>query len=246
MKTIRVPENNKEALKLIQKGKYSFLRYYSDAYFPGIVASYLLEQDEVDHNLAASLEGFFERSLNLIGGAHDPKHDYKGKFAPYGCIPLYNDTFIKLMVYGIKHLGKSPIKFLDAGCGVGDKLLIASMFKEISVHGIENSKLFAGIADSRVRSYGHSVIEIGDITETDYSKYDLIYAYNPMSVTIGMTAFYECVLKTLRPDALCIFVNVITGHEAIRPLMDKTLERHFVPAGIDKMEQNYFFKLEVS
>jgi protein-L-isoaspartate O-methyltransferase len=67
--------------------------------------------------------------------------------------------------------------FLDVGCGLGNKVWIAQELG-FDAYGIELNKKYAEIACAYVGP-GRVLCQDG-VTYPDYSKYDVIYFYNPM------------------------------------------------------------------
>lgn len=82
-------------------------------------------------------------------------------------IPYKYEKFIEL-------LKDKKGKFLDVGCGIGDKVMIA---KELGfdAHGIEKDKKLFKIADK----YLFNIKNIDAFGFDDYDKFDVIYMYKP-------------------------------------------------------------------
>jgi len=87
------------------------------------------------------------------------------------------------------------LTFLDAGCGIGNIMLIANMFGlGGEQHGIEYDKKTIDAAHKFLRTYSdrnNFVIHHGDIlTFPNYKDYDIIYYYCPFSSYL-LQAFFE-------------------------------------------------------
>lgn len=65
--------------------------------------------------------------------------------------------------------------FLDVGCGIGDKCLIAEKVFGLKVTGIEIDTNLIEIA----KTFIDDVIEINAFDFNDYNKFDIIYMYQP-------------------------------------------------------------------
>ena len=116
----------------------------------------------------------------------------KGQGQPpecYGFIPWPNSHFIKVLLHVLQHQhkhhpSKRKLRFLNAGCGMGLKVIIAEAMGciatglEISPKLIEKGKKFFSF-NSR-----HPRLQQGDIRSHDYGEYDIIFFYCPLrSVT---------------------------------------------------------------
>jgi len=127
--------------------------------------------------------------MNLLNEDCNYREDGSYKFIPYNI-----NSFIKLLN------GKSG-KFLDVGCGIGDKVLIA---KELGfdAHGIEKDEKLFKIADI----YLPNIQNIDAFDFEDYDKFDVIYAYHPFKDEEKQKALVDLINSKKREDA--IFINV--------------------------------------
>ena len=112
---------------------------------------------------------------------------------------LLDHSYFKAVVG--KHL-KPGMCVVDVGCGAGDKLVL---FRELEptchVTGIEYVNLTARFA-RYVAPFAH-VIE-GDALEQDYSRYDLIYMYRPMSNNDFQYTLEDRVMSQMKSGATLV------------------------------------------
>jgi SAM-dependent methyltransferase len=94
----------------------------------------------------------------------------------------------------------NPPKFLDAGCGVGNIMTLASKVG-YTVYGIEYNPEIARIAK---RLSGGDVC-VGDITTyTQYDKYDVIFYYVPIIDKVKMDKFCDTLAHQMKRGAYII------------------------------------------
>ncbi|MDR1312079.1 MAG: class I SAM-dependent methyltransferase [Burkholderiaceae bacterium] len=121
--------------------------------------------------------------------------------------------------------GDRPIRFLDAGCGIGGVVLhLARVRPDCLVAGIEISPLLWLVARWRVRLSGSRArIILGNYENQDLSAYDVVFAYLSPLV---MSAFREKVCAEMRPGGLLLSlafpvegveadIQVVLGHTAL-------------------------------
>ncbi len=87
--------------------------------------------------------------------------------------------------------GKKGLKFVDVGCGIGSKVQLASAY--FDAWGVELSEKYAKVArkvntKKKFHEYGRykkfkskNRILQGDALQQDYSNYDVIYFFRPIS-----------------------------------------------------------------
>ena len=109
-------------------------------------------------------------------------------------IPFKYEKFVVLLK------GKSG-KFLDVGCGIGDKVFIA---KEMGfeAHGIEKDERLFNIADK----YLLNIQNIDAFDFNEYDKFDIIYMYHPFRDIEKQIKLENLINSKKRKDAL--FINV--------------------------------------
>ena len=96
--------------------------------------------------------------------------------------------------------GYNDPTFLDAGCGVGNIMLLAEKVGYCS-YGIEYNPKLARIA----RRLSGGDVYVGDITTyTEYNKYDVIFYYVPISDKVKMDAFCDTLAHQMKKGAYVI------------------------------------------
>jgi SAM-dependent methyltransferase len=105
----------------------------------------------------------------------------------------------------LKQISRKPAhyRFVDAGCGTGMTLQLAReighhMGKLVEVEGIELQEDLVRYAGRR----GLTVFQ-RDLSEFDYSPYDIVYVYQPMKC---MSAIMDRIRAGVRPGAVIIAV----------------------------------------
>jgi len=123
----------------------------------------------------------------------------------YTYVPLRLDTFIKALsrikedYYKLKGENAAKPSFVDAGCGLGIKLIIAEGMG-FNVTGIEIDHKIIKRAEEIF--YPHRLnIECQDILEHDYSKYDVIYFYCPFHNRKKQAEFEQRIHSQMKPGA---------------------------------------------
>ena len=169
--------------------------------------------------LALYIKGACDKQIHL----QDPERGYDDwdyddeSSKPYACIPLNVDRFMYLVADAVRaYKGKEKTKFIDAGCGVGDKIVLANMFFDYT-YGVELSKFIASCG-REINNLGSTQILEGDITTFDFSPYNIVYAYNPIQTEVGMFKFFKNLVKTAKPGTVCMFANVESGDYALRKI----------------------------
>lgn len=100
-------------------------------------------------------------------------------------------SFMKRLRW-IRNLCGANSRFLDVGCGLGNKIWIAQELG-FDAFGIEINPKYAEIAQGFL---GTDRILIQDaMAFQDYAKYDVIYFYNPMPSDELETAIFNCAKK---------------------------------------------------
>lgn len=152
---------------------------------------------------------------------------------PYECIPLSTYLFIEMAIEVRKLFKDKDIKFVDAGCGVGDKLYLASMvLNPKKFKGLELSKYIINYGSYKYRGRGLMVngenpFILGDITTFNFKPFNLIYAYNPINGERGMYEFFLNVLNTAEVGTICWFENVHTGWGAMNRINEEVHLKKF-------------------
>ena len=105
-----------------------------------------------------------QRLLDIIMGLLNEDCNYR-EDGSFKYIPYNIDSFTKLLPSNKK-------LFLDVGCGIGDKMMIATEMG-YEAHGIEVDEVLFRIADK----YLHNVQHVDAFEFNDYDKFDVIYMY---------------------------------------------------------------------
>ena len=239
-----IPETSKDVIELLNDLDFDFLNLafaLNNCVVDHGVREWLISGKgwNTENYLPNPLENFIIRRFNLVcGKIEDPEdksyfdHDMTFSLQPYPYIPSYIDPFIRVVVKAMKEVRKESPTFIDAGCGIGDKIKLANWLG-CKAYGVEYSKFLINIATQIHRRIADDIF-LGDITTFDFSPYDIIYAYNPMQSREGMYAFFNNVHKTAKNGTICAFINVGSGHEAMRKVGDKFT---FVSTGIYKVNK---------
>lgn len=107
--------------------------------------------------------------------------------------------------------------FVDVGCGIGDKVLLAKLFGFQKVTGIELNDETHVISKFLLGRYFYISTSTDwrnkDISllhknafDVDYKDYSLIYMYMPMYSTENMINLYNHILSTMNKDAILVEV----------------------------------------
>ena len=137
--------------------------------------------------------GHFEAALSPLSDSEIKVHEATGAFR---YIPYRINAFLEQLdtaVTARRVLGCSKPKFLDVGCGIGTKVLLAQHFG-CDAYGLEINPKYVEVARKvlaggggfeawsetmrRRRSVAKHIIEADALT-FDYSPYDIIYFYCP-------------------------------------------------------------------
>jgi SAM-dependent methyltransferase len=99
---------------------------------------------------------------------------------------------------------RTPLRFLDIGCGGGVKLLLAAEIFD-AVAGLEFDPGYVACARKMLASLGAdaSLVMQGDARDFgDYADYDVLYFYQPMASTAGLLELERRVTQTARPGTV--------------------------------------------
>ena len=113
---------------------------------------------------------------------------------------------------------RGDVNFIDVGCGIGDKLLMARYFVDRikSITGVEINAHTYNLGEfftKQVRKWLNTpftVIE-GDAFDIDYEEYNLIYMFRPIAGNKRMCELYKHILETMPVDGMMI--EVMSMHE---------------------------------
>lgn len=125
----------------------------------------------------------------------------------YGPIPLSPSIFAYGLTRAVDAMAMSnstTLSFLDVGCGIGAKLLLAEwMFPNLKCEGIESHPTIAKVA----WVLGANV-KIADAFEWDeYDRFDIVYAYRPCSDWDMEERLERRVMSCMREGAVLFLVG---------------------------------------
>lgn len=171
-----------------------------------------LQQIAFEHEqFVQSLPHYF-RDLDRHKQPSKIHHDSKKYFA---YIPLYARKFL----VALTPLLEKKKSFLDVGCGMGDKLaLVHKIAPHVRVGGIEFHKPYVKLA-RKIAPNAH-VYHCNALHYADYHKWDIIYAYRPISHWDTMCALEERIMREMKRGAT--FVMFLPC--AARPWVKKRLK----------------------
>ena len=144
----------------------------------------------------------------------------------YPYIPYDLTSFIKGLRSVPSFLKGSS--FIDVGCGIGDKVFIASLLsKDMECAGIEYDTSTHAIANSKsfINKY-HDFI-CGDAFKHDFSKYDRIYTYQPIGNQEVLLDLYKHIADTMPCNGMWFEANSYVWNEFVKDDgRFKVLSRH--------------------
>ena len=117
--------------------------------------------------------------------------------------------FYKLLCKVVATKKPDARRYLELGCGLGTKFIIAKWAGICDVTGIESNPYYADIAKQLVRDcdFDSAKIEVIDIREfTHYGDYDILYAYSPLKDWNNQLSFRNRVKDEMKSGAT--FLNV--------------------------------------
>lgn len=159
-----------------------------------------------------------EESLAYLPQTEKAAHNKAGAFE---YIPLNMDYFIDQLTTALKILKVADrdeeVKFIDVGCGIGTKLLLAgSLSTVITPYGIEMNRRYATQARRLMTNHASRMFNFprprfnpyqvmtGDARKHDYSSYDIVYFYCPMLDHDKQVALETQIYKTAKKGALIL------------------------------------------
>jgi len=140
--------------------------------------------------------------------SYEKRHWFEEETGSYPFMPLPLSVQMSSMLLAKKSLAKkkNKIRFLDAGCGCGNTILMARAVDLAQIyHGIEFCNDTADKAEAILRTDRHPSIRIfrEDImTFKNYERYDIIYYYCPFCNKELQAKFEKLVEDQMRVGAL--------------------------------------------
>ena len=180
------------------------------------------EYDTLDNEVRNYSSALF-RLIDALGRIDRTETELRDSNNEWNLIPLNIRQFYKLMLQAKTYyennidMHKQP-KFVDAGCGIGDKMLIAS-FLGMNAYGIEINKEYHKIVRNM---FGESKVILGDIRTQSYKDYDIIYYYSPIKHVHGRK-FERKVEDDMKIGAILIPCNKHSHNEIRKDLRFKAI-----------------------
>lgn len=140
---------------------------------------------------------------NIGGKGGEKRRSARMKKGEYPYIPYDLSSFITSLqnAKGLLDPNKAHPKFLDVGCGLGTKLLLANRLG-FAAFGIEKDRHYVKVAKHLVgKSCG---VECRDALTFDYKGFDVIYFYCPLCQKNLQVALEARIIETASPGTLFI------------------------------------------
>ena len=150
--------------------------------------------------------------INYFKARHGDKEDVtafqKDRF-PF--IPADSNRVLHLLNEAVKYYGKKGIstkflKFLDAGCGIGNVLAIANLMG-FQAYGVEIDDKSIRVAEKLVTNpyeIYFKIIKRDILTFKNYSHYDVIYFYYPLCDSKKQKEFETKLTNDMKVGAIII------------------------------------------
>ena len=162
-----------------------------------------------------------EKVLSFEGDKHEQAKGEKGQ---YKYIPFSPSEFCNQMSLVNGYLGHDSVRFVDVGCGIGTKVVLGCLClknysKGESFNGIEITPEYCEVAERLLeRNTIPGTIYNQDALKTNYSPWNVIYFYSPLSNVELEKRLEARILKTALPG------TVIVGN--LRKTDNRVWEKH--------------------
>jgi SAM-dependent methyltransferase len=120
--------------------------------------------------------------------------------ACWGMVAYPADFFRRILSAAMTAAGPDPV-FLDAGAGIGAKVLIAAR-AGCRASGVEHNPHYVQAA----RTFGADVT-LGDVTEMDYSAADIVWVNCPLREPEAQMALEARIASEMKPGAVLAMGN---------------------------------------
>lgn len=117
--------------------------------------------------------------------------------------------YIGMSVEGFLHY-MNPVpdiaqrRFIDVGCGIGDKLIAARLLLGIKdVSGVEYNNATFGVAQKLAGKIANRLIH-DDAFNVDFSTWDLIYMYHPMQNDTAQADLWRHCVRTMPEGGIIV------------------------------------------
>ena len=193
-------------IELVRNNRFTELQYIGGAFknshtYPGKLAlcrNVIKEFDPIKYaeEITVLLMGMFYPLINEYDRVDsERKSTIENVMGAYTYIPADRTRFIQYVSKIIKKSQLSDMKFIDVGCGIGDKVMLAQ-FLGFDAYGIEINSHTLGLAQyflHKVVPYTHLIL--GNAFDIDYSQYSFIYMYVPIYDVKKMAELYRLIKK---------------------------------------------------
>ena len=174
-----------------------------------------LEQANKNHAKLGIYRGVFQNLIFGCKSSIDSNGSTNKKCienGSYTFIPRESDNIIYILQFLKEHIEKnkclpSSTKFLDAGCGIGNILMIAYAMGFHNCAGLEFDDETVKIAKLLTRRQNRnwaSIMKRDIITFKTYKDYDVIYFYRPLSDHNKQIKFEQHLYNTMKVGAIVI------------------------------------------
>ena len=138
-------------------------------------------------------------------------------------MPFSWPDFIALVAEALPEI--TGDKFLDVGCGVGTKMMLAEEIFDLDVHGIERVPEYV----KEARGRGLTVTEADARGWNGYGDYDIIFFNRPFFSQEMQAELEQQVWDDMKPGAVIIGVNLLAPPPASwHPILDDGEVRRWV------------------
>ena len=163
-----------------------------------------------EYALAKLVEAF---EIMVAGDTKESK-DARYKLGEYPYIALAPSRFEdQLKIVAGMFDREHDITFVDVGCGLGTKLVLARHTAGIRyVVGIEKHPKYVRLAKKLLRGSGAVIIK-GDALDMDYGQYDIIYFYCPLRDHLKQQTLEARIIETMKPGAFVMAHLKQSGNE---------------------------------
>lgn len=138
----------------------------------------------------------------------------------YGWVPMVTTTFVNGLEQireerSLSHtVNGTNGRYLEVGCGIGTKLLLARFLGWSDVTGIELHPEYAEVAR---RMCPEADVFVADAFEWDgYGEFDVVYMYRPCIPDYLERCFEERVLSLMKPGSYAFFGQPVIDGPAVR------------------------------